>query len=234
MGRTPSAPVLSTRTLVVAMCVGIYLLVHGLRGETAPQPSANQAHTPPAAQTAHPASTAARPDAPGKPAPHPPSLRTSDRNGDRSRSEPVRLRIPAIGVDAPVMKLALDAAGTLQVPPVEKAGFAGWYAKGPAPGEAGTAVVAGHVDTPSGRAVFYSLGALGKGSLVEVARQDRRTAVFKVDAVEVYPKKTFPSRKVYGSTAAPQLRIITCGGGYSKKSGYLGNVVVYASLAAIR
>ncbi|MEU2429066.1 class F sortase [Streptomyces sp. NPDC007861] len=224
MGRALSAFSPSKKSLAAVLCAGVYLLAQGLNGETAPQPQPAQAG----------AASAAPPAAHGPAVRHAPPYRSSNRNGDRSRAEPARLRIPAIGVDAPVMKLALDAAGSLDVPPADKANVAGWYAKGPAPGEAGTAVVAGHVDTPSGRAVFFSLGALRKGSTVEVARRDRHTAVFKVDAVEIHPRKGFPSRKVYGSSAVPQLRIITCGGGYSRTAGYLGNVVVYATLVSTR
>ncbi|MEU0673995.1 class F sortase [Streptomyces sp. NPDC006172] len=151
------------------------------------------------------------------------------------RSAPLRLRIPAIGVDAPLTELGLDAAGALRPPPGDRPDLAGWYADGTAPGSAGTAVTAGHVDLPGGRrGVFYALGALSKGNHVEVDRADGRTAVFTVDAVEVYDKRKFPSEKVYGSSGRPELRVITCGGGYAATSGYRGNVVVYATLTAER
>ncbi|MFE7777065.1 class F sortase [Streptomyces sp. NPDC057445] len=218
-----TVPVRTTRTLAVILLIGIYLLIQGLRGETAPQPSAAQAHVPPGAARAGPVRPTAH---------HPPTVR--GMTGSRSQSVPVRLRIPAIKVNAPMAKAGLDKTGALKLPPAGKAGVAGWYAKGPAPGDSGTAVVAGHVDTPTGRAVFFSLGSLTKGSRIEITRKDRRTAVFTVDAVEVYSKKKFPTRKVYRSTAAPQLRIITCGGGYNRTSGYLGNTVVYASLTRTR
>ncbi|MGG8406196.1 sortase domain-containing protein, partial [Streptomyces sp. 12297] len=94
----------------------------------------------------------------------------------------------------------------------------------------GTAVVAGHVDHAGGRAVFYELGALRRGAAIEVTRGDGRTAVFTVDAVEVYGAKGFPDRKVYGPAARAELRVITCGGGFSPRTGYRGNVVVFAHL----
>ena len=82
--------------------------------------------------------------------------------------------------------------------------------------------------------VFYDLGAVTKGNTVEIDRADRRTAVFTVDAVEVYDKERFPSEKVYGGSGRAELRVITCGGGYTKRTGYQGNVVVYATLTAVR
>ncbi|MFJ8768132.1 class F sortase [Streptomyces clavifer] len=150
------------------------------------------------------------------------------------RSEPVRLRIPAIGVDAPLMRLALDAAGALQPPPDNNPVLAGWYAGGTAPGSVGTAITAGHVDTRLGPGVFQELGFVREGATVEIIRADLTTAVFTVYAVEVYDKGSFPDEKVYGASARPELRVITCGGDYSKKTGYRSNVVVFAALTGQR
>ncbi|MFD8733977.1 class F sortase [Streptomyces sp. NPDC059618] len=179
-----------------------------------PQPSADQAFSAPAAghagAAAHPAV-----------APLP-------------RSEPVRLRIPAIGVDASLVRLGLDRAGALRPPPEGDPHVAGWYGGGTAPGSRGTAVTTGHVDTRAGSpGVFYRLGAVTKGETVEIGRADGRTAVFTVDAVEVYDKRRFPGTKVYGGSGRPELRVITCGGP-AGDSGYRGNVVVYATLTAVR
>lgn len=131
-------------------------------------------------------------------------------------------------------RVGLDAAGSLRAPPSDEPGLAGWYGDGTPPGSAGTAVATGHVDTPAGDpGVFYNLGALTEGATIEISRADRRTAVFAVRAVELYDRKKFPSEKVYGSSGRPELRLITCGGGYTKRTGYLGNVVVYATLTAV-
>jgi sortase (surface protein transpeptidase) len=124
----------------------------------------------------------------------------------------------------------LGATGQLNVPPADNRNLVGWYQDGPAPGTAGNAIVLGHVDTKKGPAVFYGLGTLHKGYTVNVVRADRSTAVFTIDAIEVYAKNNFPSDRVYGPTTRPELRLITCGGGYTKATGYLGNVVVYAHL----
>ncbi|MEU0254530.1 class F sortase [Streptomyces sp. NPDC006184] len=144
-----------------------------------------------------------------------------------------RVRIPAIQVDAPVMPVGLDADGWVAAPPPENPGMAGWFTGAVSPGEKGTAVVVGHVDNKQGPAVFYGLGALKKGNRVEVVRQDGRTAVFEVYGVEVFEKNNFPGDRVYGSKGRSELRVITCGGGFSKQNGYDGNVVVFARLASV-
>jgi LPXTG-site transpeptidase (sortase) family protein len=149
-------------------------------------------------------------------------------------SPPDRIRIPSIHVDAPLMGLGLTKSGSLDVPPAEEKNLAGWYEAGTTPGEAGTAIVAGHVDNTEGPAVFYDLGALKKGSTIDVDRRDGAVAEFTVDAVEVYEAKDFPDEKVYGAAARPELRVITCGGGYSRATGYQGNVVVFAHLTGSR
>ena len=193
---------------VVALCSGAWLLRSGAEAHPPPQPSAAQAAT---------AGDRARSVAPAMPL-----------------SPPDRIRIPAIGVDAPLMGLGLTPQGSLNVPPAEKKNLAGWYEAGTTPGERGTAVVAGHVDNADGPAVFYDLGALRKGGTVEVDRLDGSTALFTVDAVEVYDSRAFPDAKVYGAARRPELRVITCGGGYSETTGYQGNVVVFAHLTGSR
>ncbi|WP_369237027.1 class F sortase [Streptomyces sp. R21] len=190
---------------VVALCTGAWLLRSGAEWHAPPQPSA--------AQAASPGSTAARSAATALPP-----------------SPPDRIRIPSIHVNAPLTGLGLTPTGSLDVPPAAKKNLAGWYEAGTTPGERGTAVVAGHVDNAEGPAVFYDLGALKKGSTIEVERRDGGTARFSVDAVEVYDARHFPDEKVYGAARRPELRVITCGGGYSKSTGYQGNVVVFAHL----
>ncbi|MES4887887.1 class F sortase [Streptomyces sp. NPDC096012] len=144
-----------------------------------------------------------------------------------------RIRIPAIQVDAPVMPVGLDANGWVAAPPPDDPNLAGWFTGAVSPGEKGTAVVVGHVDNQKGPAVFYGLGALKKGNQVAVTRQDGKTAVFEVYGVEVFSKSSFPGDRVYGSKGTPELRIITCGGGFSKQNGYDGNVVAFARLVAV-
>ncbi|WP_327186390.1 class F sortase [Streptomyces sp. NBC_01334] len=147
---------------------------------------------------------------------------------------PDRVRIPAIRVDAPVTSVGLDADGWVGAPPPEDPNLAGWFTGGVSPGEKGTAVVVGHVDNKLGPAVFYGLGALKKGNRVEVSRGDGKTAVFEIYGIEVFAKNNFPGDRVYASKGSPELRVITCGGGFSKANGYDGNVVAFARLAEVR
>ncbi|MER5970457.1 class F sortase [Streptomyces sp. NPDC002055] len=149
-------------------------------------------------------------------------------------STPARVKVPTIRVDAPLMEVGLDAEGGIASPPAADKNLAGWFKDAVTPGEQGTAVVVGHVDNASGPAVFYSLGALKKGHRVEAVRQDGRTAVFEIYGIEVFEKRNFPAERVYGDTGQPELRVITCGGGYSKGQGYNGNVVVFAKLVEVR
>ncbi len=149
-------------------------------------------------------------------------------------SPPARIRIPALGVDAPVTALGLDPEGHLATPSDQDRNLAGWYRGGVTPGQSGTALMVGHVDTAGGPAVFYGLGALHRGDRIDLARQDGSTAYFVADAVEVYAKTAFPDRQVYGRAADPQLRLITCGGAFAKGQGYQGNLVVYAHLVGSR
>ncbi|MEO3973787.1 class F sortase [Streptomyces sp. CAU 1734] len=143
---------------------------------------------------------------------------------------PERVRIPGIDVDAPIMNVGLDPDGWIEAPPAADPNIAGWYQNGISPGQRGTSVLVGHVDNLSGPAVFYALGSLRKGRRIEVPRLDGKTAVFEVYGVEVFGKENFPAAQVYGDTGFAELRVITCGGGYSKAHGYDGNVVVFARM----
>ncbi|MFF9143516.1 class F sortase [Streptomyces sp. NPDC014861] len=172
-----------------------------------------------------------QPVAADAPAPAAPPLRARPA---LPAAAPLSVAIPAIGVDAPLTRVGLDADGWIEAPPPEHPGRAGWFSGAVTPGEPGTAVVVGHVDTPAGPAVFHALGALTRGRVIEIPRADGRTAVFTVHGVELVPKDDFPADRVYASTGAPELRVITCGGAYTRAGGYTGNVVVSARLTALR
>ena len=152
------------------------------------------------------------------------------RYGGSSRAmgaDPVRIRIPAIGVDAPVDPLTTDRDGALLAP--RTYGDAGWWRDGPQPGERGPAVIAGHVDSKRGPAVFFRLAHLGSGDKIFLDRADGSTAVFATKRIERHGKDDFPTDAVYGDTADPQLRLITCGGKFDRKARrYLDNVIVFA------
>ncbi|MEV4680765.1 class F sortase [Streptomyces kurssanovii] len=214
-GVADAARVPSYKLLVCAAIAGAVLVGSALHEDGPPQPSPVQQRAPAAAP------------APER-APQPPAVEAL------AAADPVRLLIPAIGVNAPLTRLELNEKGALRPPPAAAPALAGWYGDGATPGENGTAVTAGHVDTPAGRGVFYRLGALVKGDTIDVVRKDRRTAVFTVDAVEVHDKNDFPDEKVYGDSGRPELRVITCGGDRSAGGGYEGNVVVYATLTSVK
>ena len=144
---------------------------------------------------------------------------------------PVHLQIPAIGVSTPLVKLGRLPDGSLEVP--KDWDTAGWYDKGPRPGQPGPAVILGHVDSQTGPAVFYQLRALRPGDTVRVGLADGRVLVFRVQRVQRYPKDEFPTEAVYFPTLNRELRLITCGGefDYAARS-YRDNIVVYATLAS--
>ncbi|MFH9421322.1 class F sortase [Streptomyces sp. NPDC017529] len=147
-------------------------------------------------------------------------------------AEPVRVRIPAAGVNTgPVLGLGLAADGTVEVPSVAQAGRIGWYDKGVTPGETGPAVLIGHYDTAEGPAVLKDVGRIGVGDKIYVDRADGRTAVFAVRELQQVDKKAFPTQRVYGDTDRPELRLVTCGG--DLVGGHRpDNIVVYADLVA--
>jgi sortase (surface protein transpeptidase) len=141
---------------------------------------------------------------------------------------PVSLTIPAIGVRSRLIRLGVTAQGTLQVP--TSTSVAGWYTGSPRPGEIGSSVIAGHIDSYLGPGVFYNLGHMRPGERIYVRRTNGSLAVFRVYAVRQYPKDHFPTEKVYGPAPDAELHLITCGGtfDYATRS-YLSNTVVYST-----
>ncbi|WP_328742994.1 class F sortase [Streptomyces caniferus] len=194
--------------LALAGLIGLGMVRQGLSGEAdgPPQPEAGTALFP----------GDLPPDGPA-----PPPL---------PRSAPSRVAIASLDVSAPLMPLGLGKDGWIEAPPADEPRLAGWYEGAPTPGENGTAVIVGHVDSLSGPAVFYGLGALEKGRTIRVTRRDGRTAVFEVYGIQVFDKRKFPAKKVYGATGRPELRVLTCGGAYEPGSGYASNVVVFARM----
>ena len=153
-----------------------------------------------------------------------------------SRSLPVAVDIPAIGVDAKLLHLGLNSDGTIQVPSIEtSADEAAWYKYSATPGQIGSSVIEGHVDSYQGAAVFFRLGALRPGDTVDVTLADGITAVFRVTGVREYVKSRFPAKAIYGATDFAALRLITCGGAFDYATGhYLSSTVVFASLTSSR
>lgn len=175
------------------------------------EPSSPEATPEPAPP---PAETAAEPDGPAQVLP---------------ASRPVRLQIPAIGVDSSLLDLGLKDDGTMQVPP--DAEEAGWYTGAPTPGELGPAIIVAHVDWGGELGVFYYLRDLRAGDEITVTREDGSTAVFRTTSLEQFDKSQFPTDAVYGNIDHAGLRLITCGGEFDPQArSYLDNIIAFADL----
>ncbi len=145
------------------------------------------------------------------------------------QGQPSFVTIPSIRTTSSLVSLGLEEDGTLEVPgdPLQ----AGWYERGPRPGDPGPAVIAGHLDSKVGPGIFSRLLDMKPGDIVHVTRVDGKVLAFAVTRVDQYPKRAFPTRQVYGPTDAAELRVITCGGAFNKATGhYKDNIVVFAKL----
>jgi sortase (surface protein transpeptidase) len=141
---------------------------------------------------------------------------------------PVWLDIPRIHVASSLTQLGRAADGTVELPGWE---VAGWYALGPRPGDPGSAVILGHVDSKRGPAVFYRLRELRPGDRIDITRADRSSVRFVVQRTAQYDKQRFPTDEVYYPTLAPALRLVTCGGQFDFTTGhYRSNIIVFATI----
>ena len=152
------------------------------------------------------------------------------------RSLPVSVDIPAIGVHSQLLRLGVNADGTVQVPPLTtSADEAAWLKYSATPGQIGASVIEGHVDSYRGPAVFFRLGALHPGDIIDVTLADGDTGIFRVTGVREYLKDKFPANVIYSDANYAALRLITCGGAFDYATGhYLSSTVVFASLTSSR
>ncbi|GAB3665375.1 hypothetical protein GCM10027596_31450 [Nocardioides korecus] len=179
--------------------------------------------------------TAAGPPTPGS---APPASATSNPENQGTltpdkvtTAPPVRVRVPALGISSSLERLRTSGDGELAAPHAWQR--AGWFAEGTRPGDVGPAVIAGHVDSPDGPAVFSRLSQITPGTLIEVDRADGSTTRFRVDRTQVVAKNNFPTSAVYGPTPDSQLRLITCDGPYVRASGgYQDNLIAFATQVA--
>jgi sortase (surface protein transpeptidase) len=150
-----------------------------------------------------------------------------------ARSRPVHLAIPALGISTTVVELGLQRNGQVMVP--ASVHVVGWFRYGPTPGQLGSSVILGHVDSYHGPGVFFRLKTLRAGHLIRVALADGAAATFAVTRVVQYPKARFPARLIYGSRAARSLNLVTCGGLFNRSTGhYESNIVVFSTLVGYR
>lgn len=147
--------------------------------------------------------------------------------------QPVRLKIPAINVDAPVEDVGQAPDGAMDVP--KDFNDTAWYDLGARPGERGNAVVAGHVDSTTGRAVFWDLHKLVSGDQIVVVGDDGVERQFVVTALEAYARADVPLDRIFGPTTETHLNVITCDANSvfdQTRKEYGGNLVVYARAAS--
>lgn len=148
---------------------------------------------------------------------------------ERQGISPSRLRIPAINVDAPVIATGILDNGEMDVP--NDFVSTGWFENGYVPGEPGNSVIAGHVDSKDGPAVFYDIGKLEIGDEVLVTSDEGQDLTFVVERVEIYPVDDSPLREIFGFSNGSRLNLITCTGEYNKEGlFYEDRLVVYTTL----
>ncbi|RBO93647.1 LPXTG-site transpeptidase (sortase) family protein [Nocardia puris] len=171
--------------------------------------------------TAHQVSTPPNDGTGALSAPTPPA-------GALPRSTPTALSIPALDLSIPLDRVALRPDGTVADP--ARFDRPSWYESGATPGELGSAVILGHVDSYRGRAVFFRLGELRPGDTVRVDRADNTTAEFLVTRTETVPKNAFPNQAVYGFHGTADLQLVTCGGSFDPvRRAYRDNVIIYTT-----
>jgi len=213
VGRTTTGP--ARRWLwpvvMVMVVVGAALLALGLQGHGSSLPPPVPTHATPTR------------------APAPSSTGVASTLAVSSPSAPTSLAIPALDVSVPVGSLGLNSDGTVEVPSTPQQ--VGWFHLGPTPGQVGSAVILGHVDSYKGPGVFFLLRTLVPGDHLDVTLASGVVAQFSVTSVATYVKGAFPAQQVYGSHGASDLQLVTCGGVFDHQTGsYLSNVVVYSSL----
>ena len=149
-----------------------------------------------------------------------------------SASTPAHLIIPSIGVDAPVENVNIQSNGDLGTPVQNQWEGVGWYSNGPRPGQAGSAVIDGHLDRPGGYpAVFWYLRNVQVGDTIMIVDTNGKTLHFRVTRTAAYPPLEAPLQEIFGDTGGTYLNLITCAGTWipSQKQTTL-RLVVYATL----
>jgi hypothetical protein len=149
-----------------------------------------------------------------------------------ARSRPIRITISAIGVNTKVGTLGLQPDHEIMVPTNTR--VVGWYKDGPPPGQIGSAVILGHVDSTQGPGVFFNLKLLKAGDRVSLVLANGTVTRFAVTKVVQYSKSSFPDRLVYGSNGTRSLQLVTCGGSFDHATGhYQSNIVVFSHLVSV-
>ncbi|WP_286187581.1 class F sortase [Arthrobacter sp. AK04] len=229
----PGAGVLLAGALVLSSCAAA-------PSQPVPPPPANQAA---AAQPVNPAppvnppqSAPARAESPAPAAPAGPAaipnipVRPAAPAAVSAAPAPVSLSVAGTPINMPVVPVGVSGGGAMEIP--DAFDLAGWYRFGPAPGAAaGTAVVAGHIDTKSDNAPFSALKSVAAGTLVQVGREGAPTLNYRVVSVELMAKDRFDGSSVFRRSGPHELKVITCGGKWlDERMDYSDNVIVTAVL----
>lgn len=144
--------------------------------------------------------------------------------------EPVRIVIPSIDVDVQIEPVGEDKQGNMDVPSDYE--NAGWWEYGSKPGEMGSAVIAGHIDTPTAQpGIFYNLVEMAYGDQIIVYDQHDNEYVFEVTEIIEYENNEFPIDLVFARDDAKRLNLITCAGVFDiSENNYDKRTVVYARM----
>jgi sortase A len=142
---------------------------------------------------------------------------------------PMKLRIPAVDLEANIEQVGKTKTGAMANP--SDWWTTGWYKYGSRPGEIGSAVIAGHLDTETAEAVFWDLQKLKAGDAIEVIDEHETVRTFIVERIAEYDEDKAPLQELFASNDAARLNLITCAGNWKKNSGeYDKRLVVYAKL----
>lgn len=150
-------------------------------------------------------------------------------SAQQERATPARLIIERIGINAEIEAVGKGADGEVGVPQAKE--NVAWYSPGVAPGEQGNAVIAGHLDSKVGPAVFWRLRELKAGDTIVVVDSDNVERTFEVTEVASYRWNEAPLARIFGFDLERDLNLITCAGQFSRRdANYSKRLVVYTRL----
>lgn len=142
---------------------------------------------------------------------------------------PSSIAIPAIDVNAAIEPVGILENGQMGVP--QEVNNVGWFEPGIKPGSNGNAVLAGHVDSKTGPAIFFDLEKLEAGDEVIVKDAEGKQLTFVVQSKKSYERSLAPIEEVFGSSDAKKLNLITCTGDFDRAEGtHEERLVVYTEL----
>ena len=222
VGQTPASAPLATSAPLGASAPKVAAEAEPKAATVAPSPEPTAPPTP--TQEAEPTG-APRAEPMTQAATTPPPVPTAT---PEAAELPVRLKIDtrAVKVDAAVEYVGHTENGDMGVPKAWE--NVAWFELGTRPGQPGNAVIAGHLDSKTGPAVFWRLGELKPGEVVSVVNDQGETTRFEVKKTAVYETEEAPLEEVFGPSDAARLNLITCDGAFDRETRtYDHRLVVY-------